>query len=135
MASNGPTGRKRPVRGWSPIRIAGADLDAPPRRAGGIRAASSIAASRSSAYRSHRPTNRPWESGIPTRVWARAGWSVSLAGDALAAAGPGGVAGVAAERGGDVAVAVDVQDADGEVAQARRGAGARRWIRGGPRNA
>jgi len=35
----------------------------------------------------------------------------------------GGVAGVAAQRSGDVAVAVGAQDADGEVAQAGHGAG------------
>src|SRR6266511_176947 len=35
----------------------------------------------------------------------------------------GGVAGVAAQRGGDVAVAAGVEDADGEVAQAGHGPG------------
>jgi hypothetical protein len=34
---------------------------------------------------------------------------------------PGGVAGVAAQRGGNVAVPVPPQDADGEVAQAGHG--------------
>ena len=33
----------------------------------------------------------------------------------------GGVAGVAAQRGGDVVAAVEAQDADGEVAQAGHG--------------
>src|SRR4029453_17104405 len=36
---------------------------------------------------------------------------------------PGGVAGVAAQRGGDVVVAAGVQDADGQVAQAGHGPG------------
>src|SRR4029450_3609484 len=35
----------------------------------------------------------------------------------------GGVAGIAAQRGGDVAVTVGAQDADGEIAQAGHGAG------------
>jgi hypothetical protein len=70
-----------------------------------------------------RPTNRPWESGVPARVSARAGLSVSWAGDAQQGQGPGGVAGVVAQRGSDVAAAVETQDADGQVAQAGHGPG------------
>src|SRR5213078_2369284 len=46
---------------------------------------------------------------------------ISWACDAQECEGPGGVAGVAAQRRGDVAVAVGAQDADGEVAQAGHG--------------
>jgi hypothetical protein len=45
----------------------------------------------------------------------RAGVSGSRAGDAEQWQEAGGVAGVAAQGGGDVAVAVGVEDADGEV--------------------
>jgi hypothetical protein len=37
--------------------------------------------------------------------------------------GSGGIAGVVTQGGGDVAVAVETQDADGEVAQARHSPG------------
>src|SRR6266545_2952741 len=52
-----------------------------------------------------------------------AGLAGSRACDAEEWQDSGGVAGVAAQRGGDVAVAVGPEDADGEVAQAGHGSG------------
>ena len=49
--------------------------------------------------------------------------AVSWAGDAKQWQDSSRVAGVAAQRGGDVAVTVPPQDADGEIAQAGHGAG------------
>ncbi len=50
-----------------------------------------------------------------------AGVPVSRAGDAKEWQDSGSVAGVASQRGGDVAVAASAQDADGQVAQAGHG--------------
>ena len=62
---------------------------------------------------------------VAARVSAKFGVSGSWARDAEQWRDSGGVAGVAAQRGGDVAVTVPPQDADGEVAQqAGHGAGA-----------
>src|SRR5215211_1638889 len=55
---------------------------------------SAVGASSYAATGPIRPTNRPWESGVPARVSARAGLSVSWAGDAQQGQSPGGVAGV-----------------------------------------
>ena len=62
---------------------------------------------------------------------ASAGVSGSRACDAEEGQDSGGVAGVAAQRGGDVAVPVPPEDADGEVAQAGHGSWAvpvRTWL-------
>jgi hypothetical protein len=63
------------------------------------------------------------ELGVLPGPWQRAGVSASWASDAQQWQDSGGVAGVAAQRGGDVAVTVPPQDADGEVAQAGHGPG------------
>src|SRR5215203_1292602 len=69
--------------------------------------------------RQRRP-RRPW---WPPGSRQPAGESGSWAGAAEQWQDSGSVAGVAAQRGGDVAVAMGVQDADGEVAQAGHGPG------------
>ena len=58
------------------------------------------------------------------RASASAGVSGPRAGDAKERQQANGVAGVVAQRGGDVAVAAGPEDNDGEVAQAGHGLGA-----------
>ena len=72
-------------------------------------------------------TATPWPAllVVPRRASAKCGNVGSWGCDAEEDEGSGGVAGVVTQGGGDVAVAVETQDADGEVAQARHSLGGR----------